>query len=212
MWGWIKHVLGIAAGVIDETIRTWVGDLISGVFGFLHTVFGFVGHAWLDLFNAARWMYAGVLHLGIETYATLYHALRVVIPDVIRWASRFIHDVWTYAIDVFRWTIRQFDWVKHWVLALWDDLRRWVIHDIWDPIWHTLYPVWHWVVNEGKALWNLVTHPALLVDWIWEHLLVKIEREAWNAGRLLGRFFISLVFHNLKTFFVLLEDIIDAIL
>jgi len=212
VWTWLKNVIGAGAHVIDETIRQWVSDLINGVFGFLHTVFGLVGRAWRDLFNAARWIYTGIVHLAIETYADFYHILRVVIPDVIKWADQFIHRVWRYAIDVFQWTVRQFEWVKHWVLALLADLRRWVIRDVWDPIWHTLAPAWHWITHEGIALWHLVTHPGLLVDWIWLHLLAKIEREAWDAGRVLGRFFLSLVFHNFKRFAVLMEDIFDAIL
>lgn len=212
MWTWIVTTLGLAGNVVPDTIRRWVGDLISGVFGFVHSIFNFVGHAWTDLYRAAAWLYTGVIHLAIETYADFYHILRVVIPDVLRWANKFIHDVWRYAIDVFHWTIRQIDFLKHWILWLIDHLRAWVIHNVWDPIWHTLYPVWQWVIHEGAALWHLVTHPALLVDWIWDHLLVKIEREAWTAGRLLGRFFLSLIVHNIKTFAILIEDIVDAIL
>jgi hypothetical protein len=212
VWNWIKHVIGIASGYVDETVRRWVSDLINGVFGFLHTIFGYVGHAWLGMFNAAKWLYTGVVHLAIETYADFYHVLRVVIPGVVRWANKFIHDVWTYAINVFHWTVKQFDWFRHWVAALLDALRRWIIHNIWDPIWHALYPVIHWVMHEGATLWHYLTHPDQLVDLLWNHLLVKIEREAWTAGRLLGRFFLSLVIHNVKTFAVLMEDIVNAIL
>lgn len=212
MWNWIKNVLGAGAHVIDETIRQWVSDLISGVFGFIHTVFGLVGRAWGDMFGAARWIYTGIWHLGTETYWTLWHILKRVIPDVIHWANVFIHKVWQYAIDLFHWTWRQIEWLKHWILALFDAFRRWVIREIWDPIWRTLAPAWRWITHEGVALWELVTHPDRLVNWIWNNLLVKIEREAWTAGKLLGRFFLSLVIHNLRTFLTLIEDILDAVL
>lgn len=212
MWGWIQRVLGAGAHVIDETIRQWVGDLIAGVFGFLHTIFGLVGHAWEDMWHAAVWLYTGVYHLSIETYATLWHILRKVIPDVIHWAWHYLQLADQYIKDVFRWAAHEFDLIRHWVAALLDALRHWVITDIWNPIWRTLAPAWKWITHEGLALWTLITHPGLLVDWIWNHLLVKIEREAWTAGRLLGRFFLSLIVHNIKTFAILIEDIVSAIL
>jgi hypothetical protein len=212
MWGWIKHVIGVAAGAVDDTVRHWVADLISGVFGFIHTVFGLVGHAWIDIFHAAEWVEKGLLHLGLETYLDLWHILKRVIPDVIHWANVFIHNVWRYAQDVFHWAVREFDFIRHWVAALVQDVRRWVVRDIWSPIWRTLNPVWRWVTHEGATLWHYLTHPAALVDLLWNHLLVKMEREAWVAGRLLGRFFLSLVIHHVKTFAILIEDIVDAIL
>lgn len=212
MWGWISKVLGLGIHVIDETVRQWVGDLISGVFGFIHTVFGLVGHAWLDMFNAGRWLYTGVARLGVETFQTLWHIVRQLIPEVIRWATYWIHRLDNFIRWVVHWAAHEFDVIRHWVAALFDAFRRWVIEDVWSPIWRTLAPAWRWITHEGLALWNLVMHPGLLVDWIWEHLLAKIEREAWNAGRLLGRFFLSLIVHNVKTFAVLIEDIVDAIL
>lgn len=212
MLNWLKNVLGLATNVIDETIRRWVSDLISGIFGFLHTVFGLVGNAWADMFHAAEWLYGGILHLGNEVYETLWHILRKVLPDIVRWLDRFINDVWHYAQDVFHWAMQEFARIEHWVLALIDDVRRWVINDIWEPIWDTLAPAWTWITHEGLSLWNLVMHPGDLVDWIWNHILLKIEREAWNAARFLGRFFLSLIVHNIKTVAVLFEDILDAIL
>lgn len=212
MWTWIVNVLGLAGNVIPDTIRKWVSDLVTGIFGFIHTVFHLVGDGWLDVVHGASWLYTGIVNLAAETYLTLWHIVRALIPDVIRWADKFIHQVWAYAIVVFHWAAHEFDLIRHWVAALLDALRHWVITDIWTPIWRTLAPAWHWITHEGLALWNLVTHPALLVDWIWLHLLAKIEHEAWTAGRVLGRFFLSLVVHNIRTFAILIEDIVDAVL
>ena len=212
MWGWISKVLGLGIHVIDDTVRQWVGDLISGVFGFIHTVFGLVGHAWGDMFHAGKWLYLGVARLGVETYQTLAKIIKQIIPDVIHWATYWVHRLGRFIEEVFHWAAHEFDVIRHWVAALFDAFRKWVINDVWSPIWRTLTPVFRWVTHEGATLWYFLTHPAAFVDLIWTHLLVKLEREAWNAGRLLGRFFLSLVVHNLRTFFLLIEDVIDAIL
>lgn len=212
MWSWITGVLGLATGAVDDTVRRWVGALISGVFGFIHNIFGLVGGAWIDMFKAAAWLWGSAGRFAYATWLKFYHILKVVIPDVVRWADKFIHNVWTYAIDVFHWTIHALDVLRHDIAHWLDLLRQWVVHDIWNPIWRTLAPAWKWITHEGYALWNLVTHPALLVDWIWNHLLLKIEREAFIAGKLLGRFFLSLILHNLRAFLVLIEDIIDSVL
>lgn len=212
MWGWIVRVIGNAAGAVDDTIRKWVGALISGVFGFIHTVFGLVGSAWGDMFGAAEWLWGSAGRFAWACYAKFYHILRIAIPDVIRWADKFIHGVWTYAINVFHWTIREFDTLRHDIAHWLDNLRHWVVIDVWDPLFRSLLGAWHWITHEGATLWHYLTHIAQLVDLFWDALLAKIEREAWTAGRLLGRFFMSLIVHHIHEFVILLEDIVDAIL
>ena len=212
MWGWITRVIGGAAGIVDETIRRWIGGLIAGVFGFIHSVFGLVGDAWLDMWRAADvlWRYAG--DFAYATYVKLSHILRIVIPDVVRWADKFIHGVWTYAINVFHWAIKEFDRLRHDIAHWLDNLRHWVVIDVWDPLFRSLLSAWHWIHHEGMTLWYYLTHPDKFIDLIWNHLLAKIEHEAWNATKLLGRFFLSLFVHHIRQFVILLEDILDAIL
>lgn len=212
MWNWIKHVVGVGAGVVEENIRRWVADLISGVFGFLHTVFHFVGSAWDSMANAAADLWHGIGRLASETYQTFFHLFRHLIPSIVKWASAFLHYLDKFLRDVWHWTVHEFDVVRHWVAALLAATRHWIITDIWNPIWRTLAPAWRWITHEGSTLWHYLTHLPAFIDLIWHYLLVKIEREAWVAGRLLGRFFLSLVVHNIKTFAVLMEDVIDAIL
>lgn len=212
MLNWIYRALGAVTGAVDETIRRWVGDLITGVYGLVHTVFGMVGRAWIDMLHAAEWMYVGTVKLAIETYATLWHILRTVIPGVVRWADFWIHYIERWVIEIWHSIAVEFNAVRHWTAALVDAARTWVVRDIWSPIWRTLTPVFSWVTHEGATLWHYLTHPADLINLLWDHMLAKMEHEAWTAGRLLGRFFLALVIHNVKTFAILIEDIITAIL
>jgi hypothetical protein len=212
MIGWLIRAIGGAAGVIDDAIRRWVGALISGVFGFVHTVLGLVGSAWNDMFSASAWLWGACGRFAYECYAKFFHILRIVIPDVIRWADKFIHGVWTYAINVFHYAIREFDRLRHDIAHWLDNLRHWVVIDVWDPLFKSLLKAWHWITHEGATLWYFLTHIEKLVDRFWNALLAKIEHEAWTAGRLLGRFFISLIFHHVRQFVILLEDILNAIL
>jgi hypothetical protein len=49
MFGWLRSAFDWASGKIDDTIRAWVHDLISGLYTFLHIIFGDVGKAWSEL-------------------------------------------------------------------------------------------------------------------------------------------------------------------
>jgi len=42
-------------------------------------------------------------------------------------------------------------------------------------------------------------------------LLAQLERDAWKIGRLLGKFFLGLIVHNLKMFVIVIEDILMAV-
>lgn len=211
MWNWITRVLGGAVGVVDETIRRWVGGLISGVFGFIHAVFHLVGGAYDDVLNGTEWLAAEVASFVREVYGKFQWIVHIALQDIIRWADNFIRLVLRYAEDVYRIVLHEFDLLRHDIAHWLDDLRHWVITDIWDPIVRVLDVAYHWVTHEGALVYHYITHPADLIDLLWEALLVKIEREAWNIGKLLGRFFLSLIIHNLKMFVLLLEDIVDAV-
>lgn len=211
MLGWILRTLGSVAGVVDETVRKWVGALISGVYGFVHSIFTLVGTAWDDVFGAAYALAHNVADFVRAVYERFYYLSYIVLRGIVNWANKLIGEVLKYAQEVYHYAITEFDRLRHDIATWLDDLRHWVVLDIWDPIWRTLSPAWTWITHEGTALWHYLTHPADLVDLLWNFLLVKIEKEAWTAGKLLGRFFLSLIVHNLRTFVLLLEDIVDSV-
>lgn len=212
MWGWIRRAYDSVAGKIDDTVRHWVHDLINGVYGFIHTVFHYVAAAWVTLWHD---VYDTVIHVARfmqQAEGAIWDLWFHILPHIVRWAWHEILVGVAFTRAVWHWTAVEFDRLRHDIAHWLDDLRRWVIQDIWAPIWRTLGPAWHWITHEGDTLWHYLTHPAELVDLLWDYLLAKMEREAWRAGKILGRFFLALIVHNMRTFALLLEDILNAIL
>lgn len=212
MWGWITKLFDSVAGAIDETVRRWVHDLIAGLYGFLHTIFGNVVKGWEYFWNAARNLRAGLNRLADEAWQTFYHLYRFVVPTIIKWAELYFATLRKFTLEVWQWAERTAAALIARIIATARDLQKWVVNDIWNPIWHILTQAWDWILHEGATAWHYITHPADLVDLIWENLIIKLEKESWNVGARLGRFSISLIVHNLRTFVLLVEDIIDAIL
>jgi len=212
VFGWITRAWHWAVGNVGGPVVGWVRDLIHGVFGFLHTIFGHVIDAWPDMWHAARNLWHELDSFGRWAGHALWHLFRVWIPGIIRWAKRELLKAWHDLMSVYHWAIREFDRLKHWVAQLIDAVRSWIINDIWRPLSRSLVAVWHWLRHEGSILWFYITHPGKLVDLIWEALILKLEQDAWKTTSLLGGFFLGLFVHNMKRVALLLEDMINAVL
>lgn len=72
--------------------------------------------------------------------------------------------------------------------------------------------VYGWINKEGRLVYCYITHPSKLAALVFDALIVELERQAWSVGERLGKFFLSLILHNIKRFALLVEDILDAIL
>lgn len=211
MFSWIYRVFSNAAGVIDNTVRNWVHDLVNGLYSFLHAVFGLVGTAWRSADRYILSFYHQLTAVLQSIYRVLYHAYKVLLPAMIREYRALVASALAFARQVLSYAVKAFNTAITYALNLVNDARRWVITDIWDPIWKILTQAWDWVTGKGETLWHYLTHPADLVDLLWDALLAKIEAEAWTAGELLGKFFLSLIVHNLQRIATLIEDILDAV-
>jgi len=212
VFNWLARVIGKVTGTVDETVRRWVSDIAMAIYGFVHGVFHLVGIAWGDMIIMSDFLYVGLVKFVDQAWIKFYHLYKVLLPGIIHYAVYLFHLLVLSVREVIHWAAHEFDLVRHWTAALVEATRVWVVRNVWQPIWRTLTPIFHWITHEGATLWHYLTHPAELVDLLWDHLLAKLEREAWVAGRLLGRFFLSLVVHNVRTFAILVEDIVTAIL
>ena len=212
MFGWLRRVFDSGVGRIESTVLHWVTDLVTGVYSFLHTIFHDTGVAWNYLTDNAKLAWRELKSLAHEVVHGLYWIVKVLIPDLAKWAGNEFKRIEHYILSVYHTVLRLIDNAVKYAEYLVKAAEHWVITDIWDPIWRTLSQAWHWVTHEGDTLWHYLTHIGEFVDLFWDALLIKIEREAWNAGKLLGRFFISLIVHHVRMFATLIEDIVDAIL
>ncbi len=212
MWGWLGKVFSWANGVIGGDIVGFIHDLIHGVWGWLSTLFGNVGKAWHEMFNAGGWIHAALGHFGLESLATVWDIIFKRIPAILRWAWKHIQILWHFATRIaLRLEHDVISLVARIALAVHNALA-WVMTHVFIPLKRDILAAWHWITTHGELVFYYITHPDKLAALIFESLLALLEREAWNIGNRLGKFFLSLIIHNVRHFLNLMEDIITAVL
>lgn len=211
MFGWIAREFDSVSGLIDNTVRQWVRDLVNGLYGFLHAVFGLVSEGWENLVSAAYLAWHSITSFMDETVLKIYYILRQVIPAVVKAYKDSIALVDKYARDVYSWATREFQLVRDALDAAFNALKKFVIDDIWKPLDDLVTSALKWITTRGETVWHYISNPVDLVDLLWDYLIAKLEAEAWNIGEKLGSFFLALVIKNLPRFVKLLEDILNAV-
>jgi len=74
-----------------------------------------------------------------------------------------------------------------------------------------LADLYGWINKFGSYLFQWIRHPSLLVDFIWDDVIDKLETTAWDTAEKLGKFFIALIVKNLPKLLTLIEDVIEAV-
>lgn len=212
MFGWIDSVWNNVVGAIPGPIRDFVHILIRGLYSFVHGVFGAVWNAWNVFWNGARDLWAGAREFAGGVYHGFIRIFKILIPYLeayIKWVRTILDKALSAAVHVLSDAIQT---LYHTVLKLLDALRKWAVDNIWNPLFKSLTAAWHWLTHEGAMIWYYFTHLPAFAKLLLGYLLTEFEKQAWDAGKALGRFFLSLVVHNAVRFASLMEDIISAIL
>jgi len=212
MWTWLGRILGWAGDTIGGPVVTLIHDLIHGVWGWLSTLFGNVGLSWTTMFKAGAWLHRALENLGLQQLATVWHIIFTRIPAVVAWAWNHLQRLWIFATAIAKR-------LEHDVLALIarigiaiDKALAWVRDHVYVPLHNLLIAAWQWITKRGELVFYYITHPDKLAALLFDSILALLEREAWAVGSKLGKFFLSLVTHNLRRFILLLEDILMAVL
>lgn len=200
------------AGVIDDTIRSWVHDLVNGLYGFLHNIFGLVGAGWDKFVTELHFAWQGLAGFMREVTYSLSFIVHYLFPATLKRIDALVGAVKHYAIDVYDFAVHVYDTLRNLIAAGLRDLKTFVLQDVYKPLFDFITQAWHWITHEGAVVFYYISHPAALVELIWDELVAKLEAEAWNIGSKLGKFFVSLIVHNLQRFVLLLEDILSALL
>lgn len=142
-----------------------------------------------DLINGVYGFFHTVSGLVGAAWAILFTNLKDNVDSAIGFIKEVTHFA-TWLIDVW-----------------WPGLWKWFMQHVVSPLDTAL----KWLAHEGATIWHYISHPADLVDLIWDDLIAKLETEAWVTGEKLGKFFLALLIKNLATFLKILEDVIDAV-
>jgi hypothetical protein len=126
---------------------------------------------------------------------------------VASWVHAVIHGLYEFLSIIFSGVGDAWTELEHWVSGFAHEINLFA-----DKIWRAFDDAYRWINHEGWLVYHYLSHPSLLVDLLWDHIIVKLEKEAWNVADRLGRFFASLFIRNLRHFLLLMEDILHAVL
>lgn len=212
MFGWIESVLSDIGGGIESAVINLVRALIRGLYAFFHDILSAAHNAWFDVWGGVHDLWSALWNFGNAVYAKFWWILKNVIPWLINEAN------WIYQTLV-HYVAVAYDELASYAIQLYKDainfaenIPKWVISDIWDPIWRGLSPIVNWVTHEGATAWYYFTHLDDFAELLFWYLIHKLEKYAWDAARLLGQFFLALIVANLVQFITLIEDVINAVL
>lgn len=212
MFGWISSVFNSVSGTVTDAVRSFVNTLIRTLYGYLHTIFGLVGDEWRYFWGSAALFVRGIHTFADAVWRFASYLRRVTIPWLANWINALTKTLLKLIRTVVSDLTHLIDSVYHKLLALLDALKKWVITDVWNPLIAWVKRIWDWITKVGATMWFYFTHLPAFAGLLFWHIITSLERHAWDAAKLLGRFFLSLIVHNLVQFVTLVEDIISEIL
>jgi hypothetical protein len=209
---WFTSLFSSASNAVTQAIRDLIHAAVRGLYLVLHTVFGNVIKAWGEVWGWAKAFSTGEYHFILSVYNQFRRLFKALIPYLANYITFVYHWAIARINAVLAWLIKQILYYYHLLLSVIDAVRKWVINSVWRPLWNWLNTAWHWITHEGSTMYHYFTHLAAFAELLFWHLVTALEKYAWDAAKLLGRFFLLLVVRNVVRFASLMETIIDAIL
>jgi hypothetical protein len=136
MLSWLGRVLSWTSGKMDSVIAGLVHDVVSGFYGFLHTLFGDVITEWNEFFHAI-YDFRIYITSAIEGVENAFHYIfKVWIPHTISWINTTIIAPLLQAVA----------WIAHEGSIIWHYISA--PADLVDLIWDAL------IANLERTAWN----------------------------------------------------------
>jgi ABC-type proline/glycine betaine transport system permease subunit len=194
------------------TVYHWVLNAIAAVYSYVNKLFDSLSR------------YAINVYRELETFA---HAVNVWVTKEVSWIIAFIKseanaivhwtlniydDLRSYAEAVYRWAVKYFDYVINWVTANLAKFIKWIVQDVWTPLYNYFQSLFAWIDKYGSWLWDVVSNPEKLVAWIARYLLSAwlTILKTWSGA--IVKWIIQQSYRFLPDIVSLLEDIISKVL
>ena len=186
MLNWLASVVNLITGAIDD-IKKWIVRIIQTIYSYFNGLIDALGRELVNVWNELYAFITQVEHWAIVTFSTLSNAITTGFHDIISWASAAITDVKNWALDAYHYILNLIDDIYHRLLALWDAIVKWVMQNIWNPLYNLVSGAIHWIENEGAYIWNLITHPDLIVKLLGHYLWISWLDLIKFYGKPIGR-------------------------
>lgn len=209
--GAIEGLYHSAVGDI-RYVRTWVLNLFRAVYEYINIHVTRIWHSIAQDYRIARSLFDRAWHYIRTVYLFAKHIVNVTIRDIVKFFDNLYHDVLNYAKSVYRTLLSFIDWVHGALAKLWNDIVKWVLRNIWDPLKNLIDGAWHWITHEGYLVYYYITHPdklaALLGHWLWISWIGLLKAN----GRPIARWLLHQMLSLQSDFLTILEDVISAML
>lgn len=194
MLSWLASIGKILLGDINA-VKNWVIRAVAAVYTWLEARVTWLA-TWIS--DVEKWA-ASAINSTIRFINTVYsyavHLGTVVLRDIYNVLAAAINA----AENLIRWVYHELltgiDTLEKWAVAAFNATRRWVLTEIWNPLFRLMSGAILWIERDGYFLYDLVTHPEKLTAYIghwlwvtWLDLLRKYSRPVakWLFGHMLG--------------------------
>ena len=212
MLDWLLGWFGQWVPSVGQTIVNMVHGAVRAVTSWAGHIFGNVGDAWSDLWNAHGSLLAGLDHFAWRVWRHFTAIMRHDFPTLWRyltWLYNLVIHLWHW---LYRQLHREIAALTAWERRVWHDTVTWVKRDIWAPLKRRADLIWHDLIKWGYLAWWYITHPDKLAGLIGWALTSWLEQNAWSVAGHLGGFIVALVTRNLRRVSLLIEDVIHSAL
>jgi len=210
-----SRILGFVGGTWQTAINSVVTsfrDLFTAFHGYWHTVASNAISGWQELTRDILLFEQGLQRFLLSQYATNVLVIKRLIPNVVKSVTQLGATTrvnLAAEVKILERDITTGDAAQH---AYSQSILAWVLVHVLAFLLTKVVTLILWIAGIGSTMWHYFTNLdefALLLFW---HIITTLETLAWDAGARLGRFFLSLIVHNVVRFATLVESIVDAII
>lgn len=212
MLNWLDRFFGRVRSTIGAGVSDAIHYAVHALAAVVFSVFGLVGKAWSALVGAYKRFLAAVDQFGKEVIAFATYIIKVAIPRVIAWAeselAKLSAAIAAAAADLARWVTE----ILKRIAAAVTSVIAWVTTNVLDPLLAAVKLLRADLEKWGYTAWYYITHPDKLAALLLDSIVAALEDRAWDIGKRLGGFLLSLIASNLPKLLQLIEDILTAVI
>jgi hypothetical protein len=209
--GFLKSIWGVFTGGLSD-VWHYILTLVSAIYSYIDKVYQQVSGNIVSVYHQLLTFSKQVGQWVTHEVSNLTNLIDFLVNRLYKWALTAIADLDNYAKDLYRWAFNEFHTVSNWVLGIIDQVRRWVLNDIWNPLYRDVSGAIGWITSKGAYVYDLLTHPDKLVALLAAYLL-----KAWLSilrtwGKPIARFILLQGKSLIPDLVSVIEDIIHSVL
>ena len=201
-----------ASAASVQTALNKIASAFKTLYTYLHTLFGLQRAQWPRVARSSLFMGNAVVLFMKATFQRLIRIEHQEFPFTWRWVT-WLGGTLRIAINIERrQRIDDVNLARREAHNYTHSVLWWVVIHVLGFLYRILRGVLGWISREGSTMWFYFTHLEKFAELLFWFIVTALEKFAWDAGKRLGTFFLSLIVHNVVRFATLIETVVDAVL